>query len=422
MEVPCPGDEACTKGFVVVENDLELFEKVFGIKELVTNNVEEKEAFVQANFGLKAAADGDGFELHCNASQRCYRVGALELLSVEQLRTMADKLPRPGKCTLTLVVGDGGNTHKQADVDVVELQAANPGAVFQTASNSNALEMHNPHVGPLYGLTYYVEDKTQGPAAMMSTFPAAFYRTFLVEHMAEHTPSAPSRRNQSATQHGQLRHQLSLFSDTSPRIIEQNGYVFPHQQPNGTAEALVSSWAKCKVALQRRNEVVIRSRREPSGFTLFAADNASSTLSSAAQQPPRRVTQVACCAADLSRSLQPSESEFNRVLASSLLKAAYHGTLLAAAISAHDPLNATFDARNKVFLTLVGAGSFCNPLDMVLDTLCDAVVCVGVPFGLDIQLVVFDVDTLHISAQELVGEVKKRLAPEVTLECRILCS
>ncbi|MBY4594626.1 hypothetical protein K3217_03625 [bacterium BD-1] len=54
------------------------------------------------------------------------------------------------------------------------------GALFQVASQFNALEMISPTVTPEEGVTRYACDRTQGPACAMAAGAATTYRNYFV--------------------------------------------------------------------------------------------------------------------------------------------------------------------------------------------------------------------------------------------------
>jgi hypothetical protein len=54
------------------------------------------------------------------------------------------------------------------------------GALFQVASQFNALEMTGPGVTPEHGVTRYRDDHTQGPACAIAAGAATIYRNYFV--------------------------------------------------------------------------------------------------------------------------------------------------------------------------------------------------------------------------------------------------
>jgi hypothetical protein len=53
-------------------------------------------------------------------------------------------------------------------------------ALFQVASQFNALEMVAPNITPEDGVTRYQHDRTQGPACAIAAGAATIYRNYFV--------------------------------------------------------------------------------------------------------------------------------------------------------------------------------------------------------------------------------------------------
>lgn len=103
--------------------------------------------------------------LHSDASDRAYRVGALDLVSLEELRRR--RVDLDGKLKLSLVSADARELHRRPE---------NAGALFQVASQFNLLEMTGPSVTPEDGVTRYQNDGTQGPACAIAAGAGTIYR------------------------------------------------------------------------------------------------------------------------------------------------------------------------------------------------------------------------------------------------------
>jgi hypothetical protein len=80
-----------------------------------------------------------------------------------------------------LVYNPNNVSFKHIVGDIVELQINknNNEAIFQVASQLNCLEMLNPDVSPLDGITNYYQDNTQGPKAVLCTPYALAWRNYL---------------------------------------------------------------------------------------------------------------------------------------------------------------------------------------------------------------------------------------------------
>ena len=147
------------------------FRELFGFEE---GNSFSKN---QAHFSL----DGDTLvcETAPNPAAKRMHVGPWSTPSVAELRercggviTAAD-LSYLGKLTFT---------HMADPVGVLPL-IANPdnvGAVFQAASQFNALEMTGPGVTPRQGIAIYATDPTQGPKCALACPAGTVFRNYLV--------------------------------------------------------------------------------------------------------------------------------------------------------------------------------------------------------------------------------------------------
>lgn len=95
----------------------------------------------------------EGGQLKSLANGRSYRIGELELVSLQALRervASADALP--GRLKVSLVTGEVRHMRQFPE---------NAGALFQVASQFNLLEMIGPEVTPEQGVTRYQHDRTK---------------------------------------------------------------------------------------------------------------------------------------------------------------------------------------------------------------------------------------------------------------------
>src|ERR1700761_4068910 len=116
-----------------------------------------------------AVADG---RLHSLVNGRSWAIGEFEMVSLAELRARAAKIRRRhGRPKVSLVQGDVRQLHAAPEY---------AGALFQVASQFNALEMAGPDVTPENGVTRYIYDQTQGPACALAAAPATIYRNYFV--------------------------------------------------------------------------------------------------------------------------------------------------------------------------------------------------------------------------------------------------
>ena len=130
------------------------FEDYFGFKESASYSE------IQAEFSLD-----DRLYLHCSKSRfpKQY-VGEFTTPSLTELKQIRDTTADSDNDAKE---GIGGLrfTHEAHPLGVEPLlfNSENEGAVFQAASQFNALEMVGPGVSPRQGVSSYVSDPTQGP-------------------------------------------------------------------------------------------------------------------------------------------------------------------------------------------------------------------------------------------------------------------
>ena len=87
-------------------------------------------------------------------------------------------------------------TNLASPVGVVPLimDPRNAGAVFQAASQFNALEMVGPGVSPRQGVASYAADPTQGPKCAMACPAGTVYRNYLCQARSEAARGGPTAR------------------------------------------------------------------------------------------------------------------------------------------------------------------------------------------------------------------------------------
>ena len=99
-----------------------------------------------------------------------YAIGRLELVSLKALRERANAVGgATGRLKASVVKGDVRQMHRLPE---------NTGALFQVASQFNALEMTSPNLTPEDGVTRYQGDHTQGPVCAIAAGAATIYRNY----------------------------------------------------------------------------------------------------------------------------------------------------------------------------------------------------------------------------------------------------
>ena len=264
---------------------------------------------------------------------RSYQGGRFEVLRLCELRARAlaarARAGRPA-ARRTLWVFDGASP--ATDIGALQATAA-PGSLFQVASQFNCLEAPGSFVTPV---AEYFHDPTQGPRASISAFPAT-----LVRHYA-----APGEDGTRFIQQTDGR-QLSLLADVcEPDVATvRNGYLRASDivKPPVFARALDERFDSIAVGVHDSAEVVLGA-----DFT-----------GEVAAAPHRTIAQVftSTIAGGMYGSLD--EDRASAAICRQLQRAAYLGTLLAAAAL----------GKRRVALTLIGGGVFANPMRTIWDAI-----------------------------------------------------
>jgi hypothetical protein len=289
----------------------------------------------KAELAVRAAKPGEAFSFSADGfatlevEGHTWHAGRFETPSIAELRERA-KSDKAGNGRLRLWVLDGPGPA----TDVGGLQAtAPPGSLFQAASQFNCLESPGPYITPV---VQYFRDYTQGPRASISAFPGT-----LLRHYA--APGAYGKRFVQME-----KKQLDLLADVfGPEVARvQSGYLMAAnvQDPAALVAALTSRFESIRVGVHERVQVVL-------GYDFEGAVDDSEL---------RQIAQVftSTVAGGGYGGAGMGEAEFEGAC-EQLLRAAYLGTLLAAA---------TLGQRRAV-LTLIGGGVFGNPIPLIWDAI-----------------------------------------------------
>lgn len=256
---------------------------------------------------------------------------------------------------VTVFHGNGG---PEGDIWRLQCDPFFAGALFQVASNFNALEQMAPYQVP-GSLQSYMSDHTQGPAASISAFAAALYRRYLWG-----------------------------WPDTMPESSE----VYPGRFVKGAvrgayegAKITIGGWL-----VPGRLDPAASVHRVAAGMGMVGVLNCSPVLMNDAQAATMYklrpgaspISQAFCAAYDLSRTERTRDSE---VWADACLYAAYYNTLAFACVN----------KLNKVVLTLMGGGVFRNSGASIARAIEDAMWHVGRKYknlrDISVYLMVYDV-------------------------------
>lgn len=219
--------------------------------------------------------------------------------------------------------------------DIGGLQAsAAPGTLFQVASQFNCLESPGAFVTPV---SRYVNDPTQGPRAAASAFPAALLRHY----------AAPAADGTRFVQRNDGEQVELLAAVCAPGVAKvENGYLreFDIEDPSRFVQALTEKFEHLAVGVHSGVEVVL------------GADWAGGVP----RAPHQRVSQVLTSTVAGGMYGGAAENPEGERICQQLLRAAYLGTLSAAAGL----------GMRRVVLTLIGGGVFQNPVPLIWQSLC----------------------------------------------------
>jgi hypothetical protein len=327
------------------------------------------ETLVRAHPESSFHFDSTGTGTLC-AADASIPAGRFRIPTLDDLRRRASDARRGGAGgRVRLWVLDGASPA----TDIGSLQAtAGPGTLFQVASQFNCLESPGPFITPVAN---YFSDPTQGPRASISAFPGT-----LLRHYA--APGDDGRRFVQTSDGPQVN---LLESVCSPGVAEvRSGYLTSSgiADPSALAAALDSRFEAIRIGVHEDVAVVL-------GYNWDGAVAGN-----------RLITQVftSTFAGGGYSGTAASDGAY-RPICAALLRAAYLGTLLAAAVL----------AQPKVVLTLIGGGVFGNPVPLIWESICWAVSEVEplVREGMDVVVNGRNLGD-HVRVEVTLPEVRKR--------------
>jgi hypothetical protein len=275
---------------------------------------------------------------------RTFAAGKFEVLSIAQLR---ERAPKPtGRPRLFALIGSDPAT----DIGALQSTAATH-SLFQVASQFNCLEAPDAMLVPVFR---YFRDPTQGPRASISAFAGTLLRHY----------SAPGPEGTRFSQSEQR--QLNLLSEALPGAIGhvESGYLTTQNISDLTAAAtaLESSFERICVGVHDGLEVAFGHQWD--GEVIGAP----------------RIAQVFTSTLALGYSDGAYDASAAAKICTQLLRAAYLGTLLAAAAL----------GKRTAVLTLIGGGVFQNSHRIILEAIEWALE--QVPHSMDVVINSRDID------------------------------
>lgn len=276
----------------------------------------------------QAQLEVQGSTLCSKVNGRSFGIGQFEMASLAELRTrVAQGAGASGSTRVSLVTGDVRQMHQLP---------AYAGALFQVASQFNALEMVGPSVTPEHGVTRYEHDHTQGPACAIAAGAATIYRNYFV----------PVSSQLGQTSASQLDGLADVGAELSRVLCRPVSELWSMQ--NGYALATRAGLDMIAAHLREIGETVVS---ELAGLLRIGVHQGVE-VTEGPSTPGPLVTQVFCSALPVAygRVPQPFWKDFAQLV----LDAAYEATLLAAV------LNSRQGGSKIVLLTLLGGGAFGN--------------------------------------------------------------
>lgn len=274
-----------------------------------------------------------GRTLHSKVNGKSFGIGEFEMVSLADLRARvgASKAEK-GHTRASIVTGDVRQMHRLPEYR---------GALFQVASQFNALEMVGPSVTPEDGVTRYEHDRTQGPACAIAAGAATIYRNYFA--------SVGGQIGQTA------RRQLDGLADVGEELSRALNRPVSNlwTMHNGYAMATRAGLDLISTHLLQLDEPA---RRELSGHLRIGV-HTNVEVTDGPSSPGQQVSQVFCSA--LPVAYGHIEQSHWRGFAQLVLDAAYEATLLAGV------LNIQRWGSNIVLLTLLGGGAFGNASDWI---------------------------------------------------------
>jgi hypothetical protein len=283
--------------------------------------------------------------------------------------------------SLTFVTRKDGVAGSMEYVDVAHLQSLpeNRGALFQVASNMNAVEgiSEGTSVEEKTFVSDYVFDKTQGPAASISAGGAAVARVYAAFPGAE-----------TGTWERQTKdRQINFVEALGDFCTVTNGYVvlkgLDEEQYRGLTagreEELIGS---VRVGIHADCQVTF-GRRLPQFFA------------GVPHSEEQRVHQVFGAAVNVGQGVSGIENRkkpFAKDFAHLVLRAMYRGCFLAAR---------RLGCR-RVFLTLLGGGVFANDTRSLMRAVTETFLAHG--HGLEVRVIMFSPTPLTDELRDFVGE------------------
>jgi hypothetical protein len=374
---------AAERNIILVEQE-KLFENIFGCEELllkrkgvdVLSYDPSTQSFhpprhtdkpLAVGYKDTASTESDFFIWPYNGTfkDKPINCGKFKEYSIDELRGMSNdpSSASPGK--FNIIERPAGakkfnSARKSVDCAALQADPANRDAVFQVASNFNALEGIDAYEDVQKKLLgSYIHDKTQGPAASLGGFGALCLRRYFLNFTDKY---------ESFANCGQTRDSfVNFLSDIASLTMSQAGYVDFRDASRPASDIkppTEDDYKKIKIGVHKNVQVVAG----------YIDDHGQQEVIDDSSQIIHQIYTAAVDLANTNQSfrLNPSAIKWAQII----LKAAYEGTLRATYIM----------GKKRVFLTLIGGGVFGNNQEWIADALLHMKDFI-VASGLDVTLV-----------------------------------
>ena len=292
--------------------------------------------------------------MRTKVNDRSFCIGQFELPSLADLRLrVAQGTGASGPNRVSIVTGDVRKMHQMPEY---------AGALFQVASQFNALEMVGPSVTPEDGVTRYEHDRTQGPACAIAAGAATIYRNYFAPVGDQIGQSAANQIDGLADLGAELSR--ALGRPVNDLWSMQNGYALATR----AGLHMITSYLR-EIGVTERSELAGR---------LQIGLHQDVEVTDGPTSPGQLVNQIFCSALPVAygRWQQPLWRDFAQLI----LDAAYEATLLAGV------LNSRQGGSNIVLLTMLGGGAFGNAPEWI-NTSLQRAISKTQGHGLDVRVV-----------------------------------
>jgi len=279
----------------------------------------------------------DGRQIRSLVNGKSYGIGEFKLVTLQTLRDRAQSAGgTSGRLKVSVVTGDVRQMHQASEY---------AGALFQVASQFNALEMTGFEVTPEHGVTRYMHDRTQGPACAIAAGAATIYRNYFVPLAGGVGQTAQRQLNGLAPLGEALSEALGKPVDALWQM--RNGYALCNRAGLEAISAYLAT-------LHADGLESLRGK-------LCIGVHTDIEVTDAPGERRQLVSQAFCSALPIAYT--HLSARHWRAFASLVLEAAYEATMWSAV------LNARRGASKVVLLTLLGGGAFGNEDEWILSAM-----------------------------------------------------